>query len=156
MAKFVFQLEAVLRQRQHVERQRQRELAEVQAQVAGFQDELRLLNGRVQNSTEDLRQNHLTGKLDLSFIAAHRRFMLAMQRKGVELMQKMALLQRQVEQARAALAEAAKQKKIIDKLRERQHERWLAEQNRREMLELDEIGTQLSYRNGRPAAEAAP
>src|SRR4051812_18515458 len=105
MPKFVFQLDGVLRQRKHVERERQRELATVQAQFAQLQNELRALNDRVTGATTDLRDNRLTGVLDLAFLAAHRRFIAATQRQAMALVQKMALVQRQVEDAQKALAD---------------------------------------------------
>jgi flagellar export protein FliJ len=52
-----------------------------------------------------------------------------------------------VDAAQAALAEAAKQRKIIEKLKEKSFERWRAEQARKEMMEADEIAMQMSYRN---------
>ena len=147
MAKFVFQLDGVLRQRKHVEQERQRALAMVQAQMARLQDELRALNDAVSASTSDVRDNRLIGRLDLHYLTAHRRYMLAMQRKGTELVQKMALVQRQVVDAQQALAAAAKDRKAIDKLREKQHGRWLEEQNRRELMQQDEVAMQMSYQN---------
>ena len=145
MPKFVFQLDGVLRQRKHLEQQRQRELAAVQSQMAQFQQELKALNEQAQGATADLRQNHLTGRLDMNFLAAHRRFMLATQRRALTLMQRMALVQRQVEEAQRNLADAAKQRKVIEKLREKHRERWVAALSKRELSEQDEIGMQLSY-----------
>lgn len=147
MAKFVFKLEAVLRQRKHVEGERQRALALVQAQMTQLQNELRLVNETVQTSTTDLRENRLVGKLDLHFLAAHRRFTLATQRKAMQLVQKMALVQRSVDEARLALAEAAKERKAIEKLREKHHQRWAEDIGRREAAQLDEISMQMSYEN---------
>jgi len=146
MARFVFRLEGVLRQRQHIERQRQRELAMAGAQMAALQAELRALNEDLQQTGQEMRQSHLTGRLDLAMLTAHRRYVVGMQRKAANLIQRMALAQRQVEAARAALAEAAKQRRIIEKLRERQYERWRMDQAAREALEMDEITTQLSHR----------
>jgi len=147
MARFVFSLEAVLRQRKHVEEERQRAFAVVQAQMSTMQNELKAMGSEMQRALEDLRQNHLTGKIDLAFLAAHRRFTAAMQRKAVTLTQRIALFQRQVDEARAALAEAAKNRKAIEKLREKQFEQWRADLHRKELAELDEIGMQLAYRS---------
>jgi flagellar FliJ protein len=155
MPKFVFHLEAVLTQREHVERQRQRELAIVQSQFAKLEGELRALNERVTTATEDLRQNHLTGVIDLAFLAAHRRFIAATQRQAMAMVQRMAVVRRDVEAAQLALAEAAKQRKVIEKLKERQFERWRAEQSRKELAELDEVNMQLSYQNSIETAEGA-
>jgi flagellar FliJ protein len=147
MAKFIFKLEAVLRQRKHVEGEKQRALALVQAQMTQLQNELRLVNETVQSSTTDLRENRLVGKLDLHFLAAHRRFTLATQRKAMQLVQKMALVQRSVDVARLALAEAARDRKAIEKLREKHHQRWAEDIGRREAAQLDEISMQMSYEN---------
>ena len=146
MARFVFKLEGVLRQREHLERRRRRELAVANAQLQSLQAELRALNDDLQQIGQEMRQSHLTGRLDLSLLTAHRRYVLGMQRKAANLVQRLALAQRQVDAARQVLAEAAKQRRIIEKLRERQYERWQAEMALREAVEMDEITTQLSHR----------
>ena len=145
MARFVFKLAGVLKQRLHEERMCQRELAQRQAHLASLQQQLKQLNERVQTANDDVRNNHLTGALDMRFLAAHRRYLAAMQRGAVEIVQRMAIAQKQVEEALAALAEAAKRRKAIEKLREKQFERWRAEQDRKEATELDEVAMQMSY-----------
>ncbi len=145
MPKFVFQLEGVLRQRTHVEQQRQRELAVVQTQMAGLDAELRALDASVRAAEDDLRQNRLVGRIDLAFLAAHRRYAFAMQRKAMGVAQKMAGVQIQLEKAQRNLAEAAKQKKILGKLRERRFARWREEIERRDLVEMDEIAMRLSH-----------
>lgn len=148
MPTFIFQLEAVLRHRKQLEQQRQRALAEVMVQMNRLQSELQALNETVRHSNARMRADHLTGTLDLGFLAAHRRFMLATQRKALTLMQRMTLLQRQVEEARRLLADAAKYRKVIEKLKERHRDRWMAALSRRELSEMDEIAMQLSYWHG--------
>ena len=49
------------------------------------------------------------------------------------------LLQRQIDAAHAELVEAAKQRKILEKLRDRQKSRWAADRTRRELAELDDL-----------------
>jgi len=146
MAKFEFQLEGVLKHRKNIEHERQRLLAVVQAQMNDLQRQLRQLDEEVKQAGLELRQNHLVGVIDLNYLAAHRRFAGAMRRKGIELVQRMALVQRQLDEARLQLAEAAKQRKIIEKLREKQLERWRDKIARAEASQQDEIGMQLAYR----------
>ena len=146
MAKFAFQLEAVLRHREHVEQERQRELAEAQAEMARLQAELTRLNGSIESGMDDLRTNGLVGTLDMRYIAAHRRFVLAVRQQAMGVVQAMARQQLKVDEARRNLAEAAKQRKILEKLRERQFDRWKTQQTRDELEELDEVGAQLGYR----------
>jgi flagellar export protein FliJ len=154
LAKFVFNLEAVLRQKAHIEKEKQRELALIQRQMTDLQAELRALNDSVQTATGDIRDNHLVGKLDMQFLAAHRRFMAATQRKGTEIVQRMALVQKQVDQAQRALAEAAKNRKAMEKLKERAHERWKTAMNHKEFLAADELNTQMSYFAGLTQAQS--
>jgi len=144
MAKFDFTLEGVLRQRKHVERERQRDLAGHQQQMRDAQDALRSLDQSLQESHADMRDNRLLGRIDLAFLAAYRRYVAAVQRRGTIMAQKMALIQRQIDSAQTALAEAARQRKIIEKLREKQFDRWKLEAARKEAAELDEVSTRLS------------
>jgi flagellar FliJ protein len=146
MPHFEFRLEGVLRHRQNIERNCQRDLAVVQSHMQQLQGELKALDAVSQQATSDLRGSRLTGRLDMNFLAAHRRFMAASQRKAMGLVQKMALVQRQIDEARGKLMEAAKQRKIMQKLREKRLARWLEDQQRHEAAGLDEVGMQISYR----------
>ena len=146
MPRFKFQLEGVLQHRKNLEEEKQRALAAVLAQMQALKTDLSDLDQLARTAVADLRTNRLTGNLDLSFLAAHRRFSGSVQRKALALAQKMALVQREIDKARADLAEAAKQRKIIEKLRDRQLERWKNQQNRQEAEELDDIGMQLAFR----------
>lgn len=146
MARFEFQLEGVLKHRERIEKDRQRDLAVAQKEMVRLDSELQALNLEVQQSTADVRDNRLVGRLDLPYLAAHRRYMLGMQRKVVAVSQKMGAQQLVVDAARRALAEASKQKKILEKLREKQHRRWSEALARREAGAQDELTTQLSFR----------
>jgi flagellar FliJ protein len=144
MAKFVFQLDAVLRHRKMLEEQRMRELGVAQGEMAKLEAELRAIDETTRGVSDDVRDNRLTGTLDMAFLAGHRRYVLAMQRKALALAQRMAAQRQVVDAARARLAEAAKQRKIIEKLKERQHERWKSEQSRKELDQLGEVNMQLA------------
>jgi flagellar FliJ protein len=143
MPKFVFPLDGVLRHREHVEQERQRDLAQLQNDMRQAQDALRQLNQTVLGNVNDVRENRLLGRLDLGFLAAHRRYMAAVQRQGMAMVQRMSLLQREIDQAQRALAEAAKQKKIMEKLREKQKDRWSADLARKEAADLDEVSMRM-------------
>ncbi len=147
MPKFTFPLDGVLRQRKQVEEQRQREMAGVQAELAALEGELRAMDRSVQESTADVRGSHLLGELDLAYLTAHRRYTAAMQRKAVALAQQMIAVKMRLENTRKALVEAAKQRKIIEKLRENRKTRWADDLSRRETAAMDEIGAQIGYRN---------
>lgn len=126
---------------------RQRNLAVAQVEMVRLEGELRALDQEVKKAAADVRENRLIGRLDMNYLAAHRRYMLGMQRKALAVAQKMAAQQKLVDDARRALAEASKQKKVIEKLKERHFQRWSAAVALREAGELDELTTQLSFRS---------
>src|SRR5438876_9894825 len=103
MPKFIFKLEGVLRQRKHVEQEKMRAVAMSLKHQSDCEAELQGLNDNVKQTNDDLRRHHLTGVLDMSFLAAHRRFMNAMQRQAISIAQKIALAQQRVTEARTAL-----------------------------------------------------
>lgn len=147
MPKFVFPLEAVLSHRTLAERERLRALALAQGEMTRLQQELTALNDSLRGIAQDMKQNHLIGTLDVNYLAAHRRYTVATQRRGNQLVQDMARQQRKVDEAQRLLAEAAKDRKVIEKLRERQLERWKAEVTRKEQADADEVGAQFGYRS---------
>lgn len=145
MARFIFKLEGVLHHRERVEQEHQRALAVVASELVRLEGEQRALADEVNRNAADVRDNHLVGKLNMAYLAAHRRYMLGMQRKFQSAAQAIQAQQQRVEAARAALAEATKQKKMLEKLRERYQERWKADQARLEASAMDELSTQMSF-----------
>src|SRR3954467_15299926 len=123
MPQFRFKLKSVLRHREIIEQSKQRDYALALGKLKELQDQLAALNLSMQTTNDDIRQNHLVGRLDVSFITAHRRFLMGMQRKAIEVVSAIAAAQKQADVARIALAEAAKQRKILEKLRDTQQGR---------------------------------
>jgi flagellar FliJ protein len=156
MARFVFELESLLRFRKQQERQRQRDVAVIAGEMTRLEAELRTLTQTAQTATVDLRTNHLLGKIDVAFLAAHRRYVLSVQRKSMSIAQKMTVVQKQLDEARGKLVQAARDRKILEKLREKRFASWLTEQNRREFIEADDLGTRLAFADETPLGEDAP
>lgn len=152
MAQFRFNLQAVLRQRELIEQDRQRALAAVQRVYAEMEAELRRMDETAKAATQDLRDNHLIGPVSVEYLAAHRRFTLAMQRKALVHAGRMAEVKKKVDAARAALVLAAKDRKAMEKLRDRRQEEWTEDQNRREAIANDEVAQQIGLRMVRAAA----
>ena len=146
MARFVFKLETVLRHRENVERQRMRDLALVQAKMTALESQLRALDAEVKESNETMRRNHLVGRIDLDLLAAHRRYLGATQRRALEIAREMVAVQKSMDEARSFLAAAARDRKVLEKLREKQQAAWQAQMNHREATALDEVTTQMSHR----------
>jgi flagellar export protein FliJ len=119
--------------------------------VKAIENELRSLDQTMKEANEELRGGHLSGSIDTNYLAAHRRFILSAERKGVQLMQRIALASRTVDAAREKVVEATKQTKIIEKLRERRLIEWKQGLKRKEFAELDEAGMRIA---NLPEAEA--
>ncbi len=66
MAQFKFKLAAVLRHRESVEKERQRDYALALARQKEIEDQLKALDQTMQATNDDVRQNHLVGRLDVS------------------------------------------------------------------------------------------
>jgi flagellar FliJ protein len=153
MAQFKFKLAAVLRHREAIEKEKQRDYALALARQKELEDQLKALDQQMQATNDDVRQNHLVGRLDVSFITAHRRFLLGMRRKAMDLVTAIAKAQKEAEAARVVVAEAAKQRMVLEKLREKQEERWKDEAARKEMMALDEVAMQIAFAQAAPQAE---
>ena len=147
MARFKFRLEPLLEARRREERDCQRALAACRAVVVEIELHIAVANTQIRESMDRVRAMHLSGKLDLIFVGAHRRFVAAMQRRGIAWAQKLVEAQAKVAEAQGKLVEAAKRRKAIEKLRERQLQRWQVEQERRQNLELDEISMRIAFEN---------
>ena len=147
MAQFVFQLEGVLRHREHVEERKRRDLSEVMRELAALDAKLRQLDREFRASADDLRSNRLVGQLDMAWLAGHRRYTVAMRRRVTALVEQMAAVRVRVDAAQKVLNEAVVQRKIIEKLRDNRKARWNQEQARKETAAIDEIGAQMGYRS---------
>jgi flagellar protein FliJ len=144
MARFKFTLQTLLDRREQIEQDRQRELAAVQSVMTALQQELKALNDSMQTSIGDLRAGKLIGRLDLQFLAAHRRYVLSVERRAMTLAQRMAIQQRAVDEARARLVAVARDRKMLEKLRDKRKSAFIAEQGRKEFAELDDAISRLS------------
>ena len=141
MPRFTFKLEGVLEQRKHVELQRQRDVATAQQALLKLQAELDALAAVSRRSAADLR----SGRLSAAALAAHQRFTLSMRHKASALKDRRADAERDLRDAQVALTEAAKQRKVMEKLREREHAKWAETQRRRDAAEADEVARQIQH-----------
>jgi flagellar biosynthesis chaperone FliJ len=66
-----------------------------------------------------------------------------MRHKAKSLKQQHADGERDLHDAQAALTEAAKQRKVMEKLREREHAKWAEAQRRRDAQEADDVARQI-------------
>ena len=100
---------------------------------------------------ETLKRQYIQGNVDLNWVSHYRRYVTSVQRAIAERIQTVTTIQKKLHQARRELAEAAKQTKILEKLKEKQQKQYEREWQRKENRELDEIGTKVFIRSGKIA-----
>ena len=154
MARFTFNLQTVLEQRENDEHLCQMELAHAQLAQSQLQDELAKVEADINAANESMRNEHLVGKLNVTVITTHRRYLIAMRAQVIGIAQRLAAARLQVEAKQRKLAEAAKNRKAIEFLRDKQKQRWMIEQDKKELAQADDVAMQIAYHNLR-AAEAA-
>jgi flagellar protein FliJ len=154
MARFIFRLEALLTHRQQIEKECQRRVALVQQEIQALVRHIQETRSRIAAENRTLGARELTGPLDMQYIFHEKRFVGALTVRIALALQKLAGLEQQHAAVKAELLAAARARKVIDKLREKQWTRWRLEQERKQSVVMDEIGTQLALRNAGEAFAA--
>lgn len=141
MAKFRFELEAVLKQRLAVERQKQLALGELDRVRLGLEERLRGFQRSIMSEKQDLR-TALTpgGILNPAGVRMQANMSLHYVSKAQQAVYQLAVLHRKLEIARKELLDAATRRKAVEKLRERRYEAWRIAEATKEAATLDEIG----------------
>lgn len=145
MQPFKFPLAAVLRQRELEERLAHKAVAEKLEVVREIEGELRQLQHTSEEAGQWLREGRLQGPINLQTLAAHRRYVNSVAVVGREQMQRLVIARQAAEETRKHLAEAAKRRKAVEKLRDKQEAEWRKSRARREAKLADESATQRSY-----------
>lgn len=143
MARFVFELEAVLKQRLVVERTRQRALAAIERERVVLEDSLRACQGQIRTEKDELRAALCASgegqPVDLRGVRMQAGASLTLAARARQIVLKIAGTMRRVEAARALLLEATTRRKAVETLRERRLAAWNEVQRRREDAAIDEI-----------------
>jgi flagellar protein FliJ len=156
--RFEFRLEALLQHRRSVEKEHQRKVAEIQQETQRLVRQIQECQARIETENKTLTREKLVGALDMQYIAHEKKFVGNLHLQIALTMQKLAGVEQKLAAARVELLAAAKARKVIEKLREKQQGRWRAELDRKEAAQMDEIGTQIAMREaerlqGQEAAE---
>ncbi|MCS6948885.1 MAG: flagellar export protein FliJ [Armatimonadota bacterium] len=138
MRRFEFSLQQVLEYRQRREEQMLRAFAEAQAQLAHERSVLdRLLTEREACLYRSQRQNRLT----IEILTVEQNYLSALEERIEVQRERVAQAERTLEERRQALIEAQRERKALERLREKQYEQWRQEMLRAEQKALDELAT---------------
>jgi flagellar FliJ protein len=148
MARFRFELQAVLEHRERIEQERQRAVAEIEAQRVALEDVIRRCQQGLVQERDAMRE--MLAASDIRGVrcqvAAAGRLNTTAQRAVLEL----AGVHKRFEAARSTLLEASKDKKAVELLKERRYEEWKRQQNKREADAIDELAVMRAGRGGEP------
>jgi len=142
MAKrFTFRFDTMLKIRKQREDQRKRVVADRLREIGRIQDRMASLHAQIENEVQAIRTGQEPGTIDLQQAMRHRYWLGHLHKNSLEIEARLRYHEAQLAQERAALAEAAKQRRILEKLKERQWNRYLQEEDKRETMEADEMST---------------
>jgi flagellar protein FliJ len=148
VARFRFELQAVLDHRQRQEREHQRAVAELERQRVAYENTIRACQDGLTQEREHMRS--LLAVADVrgarQQVAAASRLSAQAQRAVLEL----AGLHKRLDVARSALLEATKRRKAVELLKERRLEEWTRAQNKKESDAVDEIAVMRAARGANP------
>jgi flagellar protein FliJ len=151
--RFVFRLQKVLEYREALEQRAQSELAALEAERAraiGERDELAARRDASENRLREIQRGELDPLEDMLL----RNFIRDLENRIVRKTEEIRLLDRRVDAKRDELVQAGKDRKVMERLRERAHDEFIREHLRIEQGNLDEIGGQL-FNRGRATAKEA-
>ena len=141
MSKFKFQFESVWVQRRAQEEKCQRHLAKVLRQRMILRDQLRQMQQTITQSKQDLTEG-LTGTVDLAGVSGFARYSGQVTQRAHAFVTRLAVVEKQIDTARATLLEATHGRRAIELLRDKRRRLWQQQQDRREAAQLDEIAVQ--------------
>ncbi len=136
MKKFRFALQPVLQQRERVEDQKQQVVAQRKRAVDQAEAELKRLNEEFRESALALRSKHKG--FDAEELRLHYAHLQFLDRTIVAQIAVVAERRVALDRARQELLEASKDRKVVEKLKERRREAFVAEEARVEQNELDD------------------
>jgi flagellar protein FliJ len=147
MAKFVFNLEAVRKQRSALEKQRMVAVAEIERERLVLEGRIRAAHESVEAERLELREQ-LSGLregegrlVDLRGVRFQAGAAVVLRARTQQLVLQLAGLHKRLDNAREGLREAVAARKAVDVLRDKRFEEWRRELARREAMALDELAT---------------
>jgi len=146
MKKFKFRLENLLRLRRQEEDQKKQVVGILMSKIQEQQQQALEMAAAIQQEGQKLKQHYTEGTVDLDWVGHYRVYVMHLQQAINERIKKVAEIQEKLKVAREELVKAAQQTKILEKLRERQKERYDRASQRIETVQQDEISSSVFVR----------
>jgi len=147
---YQFRFETLLRLRRRREDECKQAVAARLRELQSLERRRDTLLERIREQTAQTRDALRTDSLDIEDLKLGRHWIIRLKRGVLDVQTRFAAQSAILEQERRRLAEASKDVKVLSRLQERQLVEHVAEMNRREQLELDEMNV---TRHARAAAD---
>lgn len=146
MKQFTYRLEPLLKVKAHLEKEKQRDLAEALQRVYAQKAQLGEIDTHREQTVEHQRES-MTGKLSLAELLVCSRYLTRLKKDAVAGQELLRGYERKADEKREKLVEATKEKKIYEKLKEKQQDEFMKSVEELERKENDEIAGNCYRRN---------
>ncbi len=138
MKKFRYRLEPILKIKSHTEKQRQKDHAAALQQVYRQKEHLAAIDNE-RSRTFDFQRTRLEGRIHTHQLLAASRYLVRLKRDTMSGSELLKGLEREAERKRQQLVQASRERKIYEKLRERQEAKFNQEVELHDRKTLDEL-----------------
>jgi len=140
MRRFVFKLDRVLNYRVAVEEEKKRVLADAQRAVATQREHIRIIEAEIDRQMSQLRSRSVAS-VDVRDLAARRSYINYLRAALSSAYEALEFLKGQLAERRDELIAASKERKVLERVREKRFGEYMYEEDREEQKFIDEIGT---------------
>lgn len=148
MKAFRFSLQRVLQLREQDEDARRRELGEIEQKIAGQRRELGQYQAEAEGERNRFRVLTEQGVMDVQRMINSRSYLLGLKLKMSRVVGRLQELEQERQERIKRYIEARKQKRVLELLRDRSHEKWRREMEAEQQREADDFST-MRYRRDR-------
>ena len=146
MTRFKFRLAPVQRLREETRDHARQELARAVQAEQILAERIDDLNQEIQALVEQVRQGQRQGQVEVDRILDLRRYELILKVQRAEITQNRNEVEQEVERRRQLLAEADREVRVLEQLKENQQTEWQRNEERAEQKSLDEIASLQHFR----------
>ena len=139
MKKFKFKLQALLDHRRNKEDKKKEELGNLSRTVQDVRDFMATLKSRCSVSIVELKTLQESG-MNIEQITRYREFITALKDDTNKQMEKLSLLMKDVENRRKELVSLSKERKIMEKLRDKEFDKFKKAVLKEEKKLIDDLG----------------
>jgi flagellar FliJ protein len=150
MSKFTFRLATLLRLREATRDERRGELAEAYRVDDTLKQQLQRTEAELTALQTQYRQTLAPGEVDVNRLVEAQRNELVLRSQRAQIVRQRETVQGEIERRRLVLAEANREVRVLENLRDKQAAQHRQEEERREMKRLDEVAQQQALREVSP------